>query len=952
MSDTSLVLSPQNLDVKPQRSGAQMAHGGHRSATPPLHNRCTGRRVHSGRRSRLGWLSLSALIMFTHLTGAAAQLKAPQAPEPTLEQRVDQVFGKVVSAMASVLFWDVVPWDNDRPPVSQARLDSAPTLADPLGWGVMTVQLDGVKQFDFNGTLQNTYAQPDLKIDGAWLINQGREILVRSQKNQAFIYTRSSPEGDVQRPVGPISLPEGSWSTFAELEGELLFGSSTGQIYKLSINSDDRSTKWQAKTWRLNQAVQLISRRADGRYWIAVDQSGAGVVVERKSGELPQQTVTEREVLKLTPSPGWSGTPLSAGFAYGQVWIASTAALAAWSDQDGKSVFVHAYAGLNSATPITVNSEGDQGQDAYIITSVSAPAQLISAQGKAIPLSERLSKAQNSDNKRASHPLMGSVNSVTQTGSTLWVNTSRGSHNVALRGASQFQVRSRLATGHNPVSLRQVGSMTVTQSAEHGVHVWRSDNLHIPLIVLWLVFGALFFTLRMRFVNLRLFRHAIDVVRGKYTNPNSVGEVSHFQALTSALSATVGLGNIAGVAIAVGVGGPGATFWMIVAGFLGMASKFTECTLGQKYRTVSERGEVMGGAMHYLSRGLKTERGLPRLGQGLAILFCILCVGASFGGGNAFQVKQSLEAVAEVVPFLAESQWVYGVVMAIAVGVVILGGIKSIAQTAEKIVPLMCGVYLLAALYVILAHASEVPRAFGLIFSGAFSPDALYGGAIGVLVVGFKRAAFSNEAGIGSAAIAHAAAKTEYPVREGVVALLEPFIDTIVVCTMTALVIVITGAYQNPEYGALIANNKGAALTSQAMGEVISFFPYVLSIAVVLFAYSTMISWSYYGERCWAWLFGEDGALFSMGKSASLIYRIIFLLFAFLGSIVTATNILDFSDLMILGMALPNIYGLLLLTRGVRQDLDSYEEKLQAGSFPIYGTHERSDHPSDDIHEG
>ena len=329
--------------------------------------------------------------------------------------------------------------------------------------------------------------------------------------------------------------------------------------------------------------------------------------------------------------------------------------------------------------------------------------------------------------------------------------------------------------------------------------------------------------------------------------------------------------------------------------------------------------------MLYLSEGLRQERGLAGLGKGLAVLFALLCVGASFGGGNAFQVKQSLTALAQSVPMLQSYPWIYGLIMTVLVGIVILGGIKRIAQTAEKIVPLMCGIYLLAALTILALNFDKVPGAVGAIFSGAFAPDALYGGFIGVLVVGFQRAAFSNEAGIGSAAIAHAAAKTEYPVREGVVALLEPFIDTVVVCTITALVIVVTGAYENPDYGLIISNGEGAALTSRAMGEVISWFPTVLSFAVVLFAYSTMISWSYYGERCWTWLFGEK---------SSIIYRLLFLVFVFLGSIMTASNILDFSDLMILGMAFPNILGLVLLSRGVRSDLDSYEAKLEAGDFP------------------
>jgi AGCS family alanine or glycine:cation symporter len=451
---------------------------------------------------------------------------------------------------------------------------------------------------------------------------------------------------------------------------------------------------------------------------------------------------------------------------------------------------------------------------------------------------------------------------------------------------------------------------------------WDPDHV-LPLAVLWLVVGAVYLTFRMRFINLRGFAHAIQVVRGKYTSAGAGGEVSHFQALTTALSATVGLGNIAGVAIAITLGGPGATFWMIVAGFLGMASKFTECTLGQQFRKVRPDGRLMGGAMYYLSEGL-AERGLPKLGKVLAVSFAVLCVGGSLGGGNSFQVNQSLNAMQETIPILGQYPWAYGLVMTLLVGIVIVGGIKRIANVADKIVPVMCGVYVLAALAVIFMNASAVPAAFASIFTGAFAPDAAYGGLIGTLVVGFQRAAFSNEAGVGSAAIAHSAAKTDYPVREGIVALLEPFIDTVVVCTMTAVVMVVSGAYKNPAYQDLIEGRKGAALTSRAFGEDISWFPYVLSIAVFLFAFSTMISWSYYGERCWAWLFGD---------ASSGIYRALFLLFVFLGSIITSSNVLDFGDLMILGMAFPNMLGLYFLAGRVKRELDGYWAKKQAGQL-------------------
>ncbi len=451
---------------------------------------------------------------------------------------------------------------------------------------------------------------------------------------------------------------------------------------------------------------------------------------------------------------------------------------------------------------------------------------------------------------------------------------------------------------------------------------WPIPGLNMPLVVAWLLGGAAFFTLKLRFVNVRLFAHAINLIRGKYDSKEQVGEVTHFQALTTALSATVGLGNIAGVAIAIGTGGPGATFWMILVGFLGMSSKFTECTLGQKYRRVRKDGRIMGGAMHYLSEGLK-EKNLAGLGGFLAGLFCLLCIGGSLGGGNAFQVVQSLDLIKTVIPDLEHYSWIYGILMSVLVGLVIVGGIKSISRVASFVVPFMCGIYLIACSFILITHADMIPTAFHMILGQAFSPDAAFGGFLGVLIIGIKRAVFSNEAGIGSAAIAHSAAKTSDPVEEGVVALLEPFIDTIVVCTMTALVIIITGAYLDPSNADFIRNNQGGALTSAAMASVIPWFPYLLSIAVFLFAFSTMISWSYYGERCWAYLFGDN---------SSLIYKIIFLTFTFLGSIITATNILDFSDLMILGMAFPNILGLLILSGNVSQYLKKYETSLKVSN--------------------
>ncbi len=451
-----------------------------------------------------------------------------------------------------------------------------------------------------------------------------------------------------------------------------------------------------------------------------------------------------------------------------------------------------------------------------------------------------------------------------------------------------------------------------------------AGDIQIPIIVAWLVLGAIFFTLRMGFINLRGVMHAVHVTMGKYDNPKDTGEISHFQALSSALSATVGLGNIAGVAIAVSVGGPGAIFWMIVAGFLGMSSKFVECSLGQMYRTVEADGHVLGGPMRYLSAGLQEMR-LGVLGKVLAFLFALLCIGGSFGGGNMFQANQSFAAIVDVtsniegMENIGDFGWLYGLILAFLVGIVIIGGVKSIGRAASVIVPFMCLLYMLAGFTVLFLNVQSIPTAIGVIISGAFNPSAAYGGALGVLIQGFRRAAFSNEAGTGSASIAHSAAATEEPIREGIVALLEPFIDTIVVCTMTGLVVVITGEYLNN-------SAKGIEMTSAAFGSAISWFPWVLTTAVVLFAFSTMISWSYYGERCVIWLFGPG---------ASLPYKIIFLMFIVFGAVFKLGNVLDFSDLMILGMAFPNVLGLVLLSGKVRSALNSYWERYQAGKFDV-----------------
>lgn len=442
----------------------------------------------------------------------------------------------------------------------------------------------------------------------------------------------------------------------------------------------------------------------------------------------------------------------------------------------------------------------------------------------------------------------------------------------------------------------------------------RTNN--IPFIVIWLVLGAAFFTFRMGFINIKGFRHSLDLAKGKYDDPDAPGQVTHFQALATAVSGTVGLGNIAGVAVAVSLGGAGATFWMILCGFLGMSSKFVECTLGVKYRDILPDGRVFGGPMNYLRHGLE-KKNMKQFGKMLAGLFAILAVGASFGGGNMFQANQAFEQLSTQFQNLEGNGFWFGLITAILVGSVIIGGIKSIAKVTEKIVPFMATLYVLAALTVILLNIKNIGPAFSAIFEGAFNPGALKGGIIGVLVIGFQRAAFSNEAGVGSAAIAHSTVKTKNPPSEGFVSLLEPFIDTVVVCTLTALVLIFTGRHE-------VAGMAGAQLTSDAFGSVISWFPYVLSVAVFLFAFSTMISWSYYGMRAWTYLFGKS-------KRTELVYKLLFMVFVVVGASISLGAVLDFSDMMILSMSVPNIIGLYIMSGEVKGDLDEYWRKLKAG---------------------
>jgi len=451
-----------------------------------------------------------------------------------------------------------------------------------------------------------------------------------------------------------------------------------------------------------------------------------------------------------------------------------------------------------------------------------------------------------------------------------------------------------------------------------------------PFILIWLITGATIFTFYFRFINFRGFKHGFELVRGDYSDPTAAGEVTHFQALATALSGTVGLGNIAGVAVAVSLGGPGATFWMILAGLLGMSSKFVECTLGVKYRNEYTDGTVSGGPMYYLSKGL-AERSdkLKSLGKVLAVLFAIFCIGGSFGGGNMFQANQSFKQVVAVtggdVSWLADKGWLFGLVMAALVGLVIIGGIQGIARVTSKIVPFMAVVYVTAGLVIIFSNIEALPAAFAAIIHGAFSPEGISGGVVGVLIQGIRRAAFSNEAGVGSAAIAHSAVRTNRPVTEGFVALYEPFIDTVVVCTITALVIIITGTW-DPS----VDPSQGVALTSAAFESSISWFPWVLTLAVVLFAFSTMISWSYYGLKAWTYMFGDS-------MITDVVYKLLFLFFVVVGASIELGSVIDFSDAMIFAMAFPNMLGIYFLLPVVKKELNEYWAEYKAGKLQKFG---------------
>ena len=448
-----------------------------------------------------------------------------------------------------------------------------------------------------------------------------------------------------------------------------------------------------------------------------------------------------------------------------------------------------------------------------------------------------------------------------------------------------------------------------------------------PLIVLWLAIAALFFTFYLGFINIRGFGQAIRHVRGHYHNPQANGEISHFQAVATAISGTVGIGNIGGVAVAIVIGGPGAALWLVVAGFLSLSTKMVECTLGVKYRRYNPDGSVSGGPMYYLEHYL-SSRGAPRWGRLLGGFYALSLVIGCLGIGNMFQSNQAYVQFVIITggeqSFFADKGWLFGLLIAGAVGLVVIGGIKSIARVAAHIVPFMGILYAISAIVIIAMSAEHVPSALRLIWNSAFSAESVTGGMVGAIIVGFQRALFSNEAGIGSASIAHSAVQTDEPASEGLVSLLEPFIDTVVICTLSSLVIVTT-AYP---HGLMDSGLEGIALTSAAFEHHISWAPYPLAVAALLFAFSTSISWSYYGLKGWTYLFGE-------ARWTQVLFKGVFCAFIALGCMIQLSAVLDFSDAMVFLIALPNIIGLYLFAPEVKRDVNAYMRRLKADEVPL-----------------
>lgn len=568
----------------------------------------------------------------------------------------------------------------------------------------------------------------------------------------------------------------------------------------------------------------------------------------------------------------------------------------------GAVLFWDAFATLGIYDPVVYTSYKDISLPRYdgSTTDKYIVKKWLVAEGSHVKEGDKIALLQSNDNTELSvyAPAEGTLDYVTIEGSAIYRLPEVGSFNAQLLGIINFEKPQPLLHPNGDIKMNT-----------------------IPFIVIWLILGSIFFTLRLKFVNIRGFRHSLDLARGKYDDPDAPGTITHFQAMATAVSATVGLGNIAGVAVAISLGGAGATFWMFLAGFFGMSLKFAECTLGVKYRFIDEEGRIFGGPMNYLRYGLE-KRNLKTLGKFLAVLFAVLGVGASFGGGNMLQSNQAFKIVSEQIPVLQGQGFWFGMGFAVLVGAVIIGGIKSIAKVTAKVVPVMAILYVLGCLVVIFYHIEYIGGAFMAIVDGAFSAQALKGGFIGVLIIGLQRAAFSSEAGVGSAAIAHSAAKTNHPIADGFTSLVEPFIDTMLVCTMTALVLIFTGMHVTS------SGLGGVELTADAFGSVVSWFPSVLAVAVFLFAFSTMVSWSYYGMRSWSYLFGRS-------KQMEMVYKVMYLAFVVLGASVSLGAVLSFADMMILAMSFPNIIGLYIMAPEINADMKIYWQKLKEGKLYI-----------------
>lgn len=913
-------------------------------------------------------LSLISLIMISSCAFAQVQ----ESKTLSLEEKIDQVFGHFVQVLAGVILWDVIFWDNQSD--FNRRILDVDTLKksqnqigkdlqkDPIQWGFFSRGQHQIVFWNDDGQVAQTYS-PGV-FDRYFVSDDGLKIFTANSLFRIgnLLHRNGQTIANLDFKGFSSANPPDKMLFFKDF---YLFNTKDhahyvlreSQLQALLIKYKDTGTipTIPVQKTKATQVITQIKADPNGLYYLAFDdqsvalcdaQSLENYLDQLSQGKTDLPLVTQKQVdlkshLSANESPKLLGIGLTASQNTTPFWVLfedqillldqNLTPVSSLDASNTKSFkFSPKIKKYEQSQDQLILALADQSLIRFDLTTKSQHTIMQNTLVFDLVDSEIFTLVPDASQANCAYTLQ-TIDILGQ------IKSQKPVFIEQIDCKDQKDITFQLIAKKNRLFIQAQASSTdenhplkssVGQSKITTLQIEEKTPITVPLIVLWLVLGATYFTIRTRFANLRLFKHAIDILRGKYDDDEAKGEVSHFQALTSALSATVGLGNIAGVAIAISIGGPGACFWLIVAGFLGMSSKFAECTLGQKYRTLNAQGEVMGGAMHYLSTGIQQELGKPKLGKALAILFCFLCIGGSFGGGNAFQVKQSLSAIEQTIPFFKDYHWVYGLIMMICTGAVILGGIKRIATTAEKIVPLMCAIYLIGCAIIIAMCYKEIPNALFSIVKGAFMPNAIYGGLLGVLVVGFQRAAFSNEAGIGSAAIAHAAAKSSHPVKEGIVALLEPFIDTIVVCTFTALVMVVTHAYDNPIYGEIILKREGAALTSKAMGEILPWFPYFLSFAVFLFAYSTMISWSYYGERCWSWLFGEKGVLLNLGKHSSTFYRLIFLAFVFLGAIIHATHILDFSDLMILGMAIPNMLGLILLSNGILKDLKDYEDQL------------------------